>query len=400
MDSASPDNSVLAGAVQKATGRRVSPQLVTRDFAVVLAIQATFGLSSSLFLLLPKFLAVRHGANPDTIGWANAAPNLAAVASVPLAGWLIDRVGRRPLMLVGGLLGVLGSFGFLAVTAVGPLLFLLRVAQGVGYVLLVNAGATLVADLAPEQRLGEAIGLFGVAMLGTNAVGPVLAEVLADGAGYGSVFALSGVAALAATALSRLLDEPERLRRASVKPVRVLRPARLSVLLASGASGAAFGSMFTFTQPMALGRGITQLKGFFLAYTFAAVFARLGLGTLADRVGRKKVSVGALTLYGLVVAMTGFVRPGWFEPIGLVFGLAHGLFYPAITALAVGEVPSSQRGTAMSLCAGAGYAGTGLSVAGLGYLARASGYAPVFGVTGAVTLCATLLLAWQGNPDG
>jgi MFS family permease len=157
--------------------------------------------------------------------------------------------------------------------------------------------------------------------------------------------------------------------------------------------------MFTFTQPMALGWGVTRFKGFFLAYTLAAAFARLGLGTLADRVGRKRVSVFALGLYGLVVLSTGLARPGWFEPIGLVFGLAHGLFYPAITALAVSDVPSAERGTAMSLCAGAGYAGTGLSVAGLGYLARASGYPLVFAVTGAITLVAAALLAYRGGDD-
>ena len=106
MESQSTHHLVLSSAAPTA--------LVTRDFALVLAIQASFGLSCSLVLLLPTFLAVRHGAHPDTIGWANATPNLAAVASVPVAGWLIDRVGRRPLMLVGGLLGAVGSLGFLA----------------------------------------------------------------------------------------------------------------------------------------------------------------------------------------------------------------------------------------------------------------------------------------------
>jgi MFS family permease len=359
-------------------------------------IQASFGPSSSLFLRLPTFLAVRYGADADTIGWANAAPNLAAVISVPVAGWLIDRVGRRPLMLAGGLLGAVGSLGFLAVVEVGPLLFMLRALQGIGFVLLVNAGATLVTDLAPAERLGEAIGLFGVAMLGTNAIGPVVAELLVDRAGYGWVFALSGAAALIATALSRLINEPMRARQAP--RVRRPRSTQLPVLLASRASGAALGTMFTFTQPLALGWGITRFKGF-LAYTLAAAFARLGLGTLADRVGRKRVGVFALGLYGLVVVFTGLARPGWFEPIGLVFGLAHGLFYPAITALAVGDVPSTERGTAMSLCAGAGYAGTGLSVAALGYLARASGHPLVFAVTGVITLAATALLAYRGGDD-
>ena len=290
-----------------------------------------------------------------------------------------------------------GSLGFLAVAEVGPLLFLLRALQGIGFVLLVkNAGATMVTDLTPAERLGEAIGLFGVAMLGTNAIGPVIAELLVDHAGYGSVFVLSGASALIATLLSRLIKEPSRVASTSTAPKA--RPARLPVLLASGAAGAALGTLFTFTQPMALGWGVTRFKGFSGLHVGGGLRAARARN-LADRVGRKRVSVFALGLYGLVVLTTGLARPGWFEPIGLVFGLAHGLFYPAITALAVSDVPSAERGTAMSLCAGAGYAGTGLSVAGLGYLARASGYPLVFAVTGAVTLVAAALLAFRRGDD-
>jgi MFS family permease len=214
---------------------RTAGQVLGTHFALVLAVQASFGLSCSLFLLLPTFLAVGHGADADTIGWANAAPNLAAVISVPVAGWLIDRVGRRPLMLAGGLLGAVGSLGFLAVAEVGPLLFLLRALQGIGFVLLVNAGATLVTDLTPAERLGEAIGLFGVAMLGTNAIGPVVAELLVDRGGYGSVFVLSGASALLATALSRLIKEAGRAWPAPL--AHGARPTRLPVLLTSGARG-------------------------------------------------------------------------------------------------------------------------------------------------------------------
>ena len=53
--------------------------------------------------------------------------------------------------------------------------------------------------------------------------------------------------------------------------------------------GAAFGAMFTFSQPFALELGITRVRGFFIAYTAAALFSRLGIGGLADRVGRLRV---------------------------------------------------------------------------------------------------------------
>jgi len=56
-----------------------------------------------------------------------------------------------------------GWVAFLAVTHVGNYLYAVRAVQGISYTFYFVAAATLVADLSPPSRLGQALGWFGSA---------------------------------------------------------------------------------------------------------------------------------------------------------------------------------------------------------------------------------------------
>jgi MFS family permease len=377
------------------SGRQATPErLVSRQFVLLLALLVAFGFSFSVFLLLPKYLAVEHHAGARTIGAISAAAMLSGVLCVPLIGIWIDRYPRRPLVVVSALAMGVASAGFALVDAVGTSIVFLRLVQGVAFTMLFNAVATLVTDLASPQRLGQALGLFGVAMLSTNAIAPMVAEPLADWAGWAPVFVLAGLSGAVAAGLGLSIREQRDATPQSQSPVRgLLSPRKLFVLGIAAVVGAALGTMFTFTQPFALGQGITRLSDFFLGYTVAALVVRLGFGNVADRLGRQRVSVAALLLYGAVVAATAALRPGTLGLLGALFGIAHGVFYPAMTALAVQGVPRAQRGSTLTYFNGAFNAGVGVSVAAFGLVADAYGYPFVFIATGILTLAAAVGLS-------
>jgi hypothetical protein len=59
------------------------PPLFTRDFALVLVTQLTFGFAFSSFLLLPKFVVtVLHG-SPSQVGYVGALSVLSAILVSP-----------------------------------------------------------------------------------------------------------------------------------------------------------------------------------------------------------------------------------------------------------------------------------------------------------------------------
>jgi MFS family permease len=377
--------------------------LAEPGFLALLAITTLFGLSFSTYFLLPKFLAVELAADPVTIGGVTTIFWLASVLVVPFAGHQIDRRGRLGFASIGGLLLALSCAGFVFVETIGPLIWLLRVAQGIGFTLFYVAAATLVADLSPPARLGQTLGLFGAVMIFTNAVGPAFAEWASVLFGWRVVFAATALTALLATLGTRLLREPEAPRTAGPHAglLQVLRrPGMAPVILVSTLAGWVFGSLFTFYQPWALSLDIPQVSGYLVAYAVAAIAMRILAGSAADRLGRVPVVRTMLLLY--VLAPLAVI---WIDRIGLaaagaILGVFQGIYYPALNAIAIELASAAERGKVMAAYNGA--FNLGLSAAGLtlGHLAAARGYLIVFVLAAGVSLAMFLVfvLAFGRGP--
>ena len=386
-----------ARVTTKAAVREADPErLLTAPFVMVLCLQFCFGLSYSTFFLLPKFLARQFHANADAIGAVAATALLASVLASPWTGAWLDRGARRPFIGYGALVNGLSGCGFALIHSVSWPIFGLRVVHGVSYGLVFNGIVTLAADLAPPKKLGQAIGLCGAASIVSNAVAPTLSEPIADHYGWSWVFLMAGGAALFTSLLSLALREPAH----ASEPIAdaelagspsafalMLEPQRIGAFICSAANGAAFGAMFTFTQPFALSLGASVVSSFFLGYTVVALSVRLFLGGAADAWGRRRVALAALVLYGLVASLTSQLRPQLLFAAGAGLGFAHGLLYPSLNALAAEGIPRARRGAVMSYFFGCFGAGSALWVLGQGVVAKAYGYPVVFLVTG--------LLVWS-----
>ncbi len=372
------------------------PRLLTRGFVALLLTQTGFAFAFSSFFLLPKFLATSLEASAAEIGQVMGVFGLSAVVLILLVGVWIDRSQRRRFVTAGTLLMAATSLGFLWVESVGPLIYALRILQGCAFALVFIAATTLVADQAPRERLGQAIGLFGVAMLSMNAIAPPIVEAIAGQKGWAPVFVMATVASLVSCGLSCLVPEartPPSAEDEVPSLAEVLRrPGMVRIVAIVALTGAAFGSMVTFHQPFALELGIPQVGGFFVAYAAVALFVRLFLGGLADRAGRHRVSVLALILYGTVVLWMADLRPGLLEWIAAAFGLAHGLFYPAFNAVVVEDAGEHDRGKLMAIYNGSFNAGFSLGVIALGFLAERAGYPLVFVLAAAASFLALTLL--------
>jgi MFS family permease len=114
----------------------------------------------------------------------------AAVVARPLAGRLADERGRRRVMLVGMGISARGRGAPRRPLGV-PGLVAARLVLGVGDALLFTAAATWIVDLAPPERRGQAIGLFGLAIWGGLAAGPIFGELLLRLGSYEAVWAFS-----------------------------------------------------------------------------------------------------------------------------------------------------------------------------------------------------------------
>jgi MFS family permease len=376
--------------------------LLTRRFLAILLAQTSFSFAFSSFFLLPKFVTQALGEGPGAVGLVMASFGATSIIAIPLVGAWVDRVGRRPFMTAGALVMLAASLGFLLVDRAGPLLYALRMVQGVSFAMTFIAGSTLVTDQAPPDRLGQAIGIFGVSILAMHAVAPAVAEEVASRAGWPWVFGMAACGA-ALCALLTLAVREERHADATdgagaslLEVARRGRSIRIGIVVAF--SGAAFGAMMTYSQPFVIAQGRTQVKGFFVAYALAAIAVRVLLGGAADRLGRHRVSVASLAVYACSVLAMAWLRPWLLEPLGLVFGAAHGLFYPALNALAVEAAAPDERGKVMALFNGGFNLGNSSAVLALGFVAERAGYPAVFWIAGAGVVVALTVLVL--SPEG
>lgn len=386
------------GGVPRLKRHAGDEKLLTPGFVSLLLVQMAFGFAFSTFFLLPKFLATELNAGPASIGVLSAMFGIAGIVAVPIVSRGLAAFSPRRLVIAGCGVMAISAFGFLLVDEVDTLAAVLRLSHGVASALVYNAGLLLLTEVAPPRRLARAIGWFAGANLMMNAVAPVAAELLAERAGFAPAFVLAGLAAVLGGLLAlRLWEGQRRVRQASLWAV-ASTPNGIRMAFVLLLFGVGFGVMFFFSQPFALSLGIQDVRGFFVAFTAAALFVRVFLGGVSDFLGHGRVSLVALFGYAASIAAMIWLGAGRLPWIGAAFGLAQGFFLPAFTALVLQQARDEERGPVMVLFNA--YFGTGsAAVLLLGVAAEQFGYRSVFLGTAVVVLLAPLvLLRWPIAP--
>ena len=156
---------------------------------------------------------------------------LGAVAvALPVSGSLGDRFGHR-LTFIAGVLGFGAASLLAAISTSFAVLELARVLQAVSGAFVSTASASIIREIAPAGRRGEAFGLFDLLVSVSAAVGPFVGGLLVGAFGWRSMFYLAvPIAVGAAAAVAVLL--PARGRRDAHVPVRSLDIPGLVVLAA------------------------------------------------------------------------------------------------------------------------------------------------------------------------
>ena len=161
--------------------------------------------------MLP-FYAADLGADGLLTGLLYTTYSLVQLVMAPLWGRISDRVGRRPVIILG-LLGSAFAYTIFARADSLALLFLSRVVGGIGGSTIPVAQA-YIADVTPPGRRASGLGLIGAAFGLGFVIGPALGGVL-YGLSPGSPTAAPGYTAAAlclANALAALAWLPESRR--------------------------------------------------------------------------------------------------------------------------------------------------------------------------------------------
>jgi MFS family permease len=371
-------------------------------FRRLFVLNMAYGYCFSALLLVPKYAATWLSASAAEIGELQAGPVIVGILAAPLCGRLLDRGGWRLAIRLGGTILALSTMAFGAVREMGPLIYLLRGAHGLGNVFLIGGSGALVTRLVPREHHARAFGTVGAASLMMNAGASLATERLADAFGWGVAFEVAGFAAFIAlgvsTALPALAQAPSAHLPQAPGAVSWLR--ERAVDYGAAAAGAGFAMIATFTQPFALSLGASRVAVLFAGYTLTALFVRLVLSGVADRVGRRRSAIVSLAAYAVATLMASQLHPSWLFELGLLFGFAHGLAWPMLNALAVERAAPGRTGSALTRVQASFGIGSMCAVWGGGWLVERFGYPLAFTfASGAVVTGALALAAARDAPE-
>lgn len=315
--------------------------------------------------LLPYF-ATDLGASALVVGAIVASYSLMQFLFSPLWGSLSDRLGRRPLLIVG-LLGSSVSYVVFGLAESVLVLLASRIVAGVMGATVPVAQA-MVADATSPERRARGMGMIGAAFGLGFIFGPVTGGVLSR---YGYAvpgFVAAALAALATLAAVFLLPEtlpPEnrsrtpigwsalgdRLRSARLVIVRpeLVRPIGVFFLMTLGFAG------FMTAFPLFLDRplGFTAREaGWLFAYVglISAVIQGRLIGPVVERYGERRVAGwGAITLASgmtLIAAVPSF--PPLMAALALI-GIGWGFVVPSLHSLISRRALAREQGEVLGV---------------------------------------------------
>lgn len=351
--------------------------------------------------VLPRYVNGPLDAGNVAVGVVIGAYAITGLLLRPIAGRFADRVGRRPTVLVGSLLMAAGGFLYLLPFGVAGLIAA-RLVLGAGEGTVFTAGSAWIVDLAPPERRGRVIGLYGLAVWAGLSVGPLLGELIQHHSGYTPVWLFAGaVPLIGALVASRVPDpfQPRPVHEHDQHRLIAREAVRPGLALALGSIGYAAVASFVVLHLDARGVGHGALV--FGAFATMVVLTRLVGGDLPDRVGPARVAcaaavveaVGLTTIafaYTLPVALAG----------ALAMGAAFSLLYPSLSLIVVDQVSEARRGAALGTFTACFDAGVGLGAPLAGVMAALSGYQASFLLAATIALSSATLIATAIAPRG
>jgi MFS family permease len=312
----------------------------------------------------------------------------------PLAGRFADRRGRKPTVLVGSVLVAVAGFLYLLPLGIAGLI-LARLVLGAGEGSVFTAGSAWIVDLAPPERRGRVIGLYGLAVWSGLSVGPLIGELLLHASGYGLVWVFAGTMPLIGAAIASRIPDPYRpqaIHPDEHHPLIAREAVRPGAALALGSIG--YATVAAFVVLHLESRGVDHGAAVFGAFATMVVLTRLVAGDLPDRAGPARVATGAALAEALGLTTIGLAHSLPVAVAGaLAMGTAFSLLYPSLSLIVVERVSEKRRGAALGTFTAFFDAGVGLGAPLAGVAAALTSYEGAFLLSAAIAVVSATAIA-------
>jgi AAHS family 3-hydroxyphenylpropionic acid transporter len=305
---------------------RTKPAVIV---AICFAVAALEGYDIQAFGVAAPKLVADLSLDAGQMGWAASVAMLGLVVGAFVGGWLADRVGRKPILLVStAMFGV-----FSAVTALSPdygSLIIARLLTGLGFGgAMPNLIAIAVEVSAPRRRAAAVTTMF-CGMPAGGSVVALAAGLAGDALDWRAVFYVGGLLPLLLVPViwrwlpeTRPQHDPAADRRAGYALFGEGRAAAsVALWLVIMLTLAVLYLMLNWLPTLVVAKGLTAADGAMasLSFNLTSIVGALAVGFLADKVGFRWPLTGAYLL--LAAAMLGLASARGLAPVLILAGIS------------------------------------------------------------------------------
>ncbi len=185
---------------ERVAARGLPPTLM-KILAVVMLGALMMQLDMTMTTIATRALVRDFGSTLITIQWVTTGYLLAMAATIPLAGWALERFGARTVWMTSIAVFLLGSVLCGLAWSPGSLVGF-RVLQGLGAGMDMPVGQAVLVQAAPAGKFGRVMAAMGVPAMVGPVAGPVLGGVLVTSLSWRWIFYINIPVCLASLALS------------------------------------------------------------------------------------------------------------------------------------------------------------------------------------------------------
>ncbi|MFC0561204.1 MFS transporter [Halalkalibacter alkalisediminis] len=315
-------------------------------FAVMFLVMVGFG----IIIPVMPFYVEEIGATPTQLGLLMAVYSVMQLLFAPMWGRVSDRIGRKPVIMVG-IFGLALSFFLMAVSSTLWMLFAARVIGGFFSSANMPTVMAYVADITSEENRGKGMGIIGAAVGLGFVFGPALGGVFSQ-SGLSIPFYIAGTLSiitflfvlfvlkesLTPEQRNKQLKERTPLLSALKGPVSILFILQWFVSL----SLAGLEATFAYFAYQRANLGAVELGYIFMIMGLAGALVQGGLvGKLT-----KKYGEGLVIQIGIVISAIGFALILFVDSFLTaalfltVFGIGNGFIRPSVSSLLTKASPT------------------------------------------------------------
>jgi len=374
---------------------------VKQNLLILYAANLLYMASFSAYFLLPVYLS-DLGASDAVIGGIMSAMGISNLATLL---WLYFYGGRRDtraMMMFGCAAALISNTCMIFTT---DLFFIagVRLWHGIAFCVYLVSVNTYITQICPPKEHAKHIGFLGVITLVTQAASPAAAEAFVAITNFQTLFALTiflvvlSVIALFILPRAQTSEQENTVKTGNDSNTNWLfygfQVAGVAVM-----GGVVYGIILVFSPLYLQEKQIMPLSLFFIAYSMAAVISRIIGRNWADHYGRVRISRYAFAALTVSVIIMGWTRnAATFGAVSALFGIGHGLMYPAMAAYSIQVIPGNLR--AMTIWTGGFIIGVSIGAALGGVIAEKTGIGTAFMLSAVMPMIAVVALSIKKDPQ-